>query len=284
MARVKLTPEGKQFTREYKAVRGDDAMSSFAFLFAVAVFLLGALVVSVYGAAYIIGNLQAIVTYVGSLGTWGKVGVIAGWLFGWLIAVLILQFLAVISPWWPLTLLLHLAVAALTGMYVAPLCATFPVAVVVNVLFYTALLTFAIIIVAAIWPYSVENWFGAIFAAMLGLLAAYLLMLFALPVLVYFGISPFSVLSVLDWIGIVIFSAAIFYEVNQGLLMARNLNNAVLVAMAVYMNAVNIFIRLLSEYERWQHLLPDVGKVIADSASVVGEGAAVVVEGIASAG
>jgi FtsH-binding integral membrane protein len=88
-----------------------------------------------------------------------------------------------------------------------------------------------------------------------------------------FGWKSEGLNTALDWFGIGLFCVLVFYDMNLGMRMPYNMNNAVFVAVGVYLDLINIFVRYLAR----------TGKVVADTASVAGEAAAEVAGSIGDA-
>ena len=65
-------------------------------------------------------------------------------------------------------------------------------------------------------------------------------------ILAAFGINMQLVFGILDWVVLLLFSAIMVYELNMAKRLDRTLNNAIDVAVNVFLNFANIFIRILS--------------------------------------
>lgn len=94
----------------------------------------------------------------------------------------------------------------------------------------------------AVMPKDLSMWGAPLFAGLLGLIGLYL----AAPFLSWLGLDYEFTITVLDVVGIVLFSAIMVYDLNRAARLDKTLNNAVDVAVNVFLNFANIFIRVLS--------------------------------------
>jgi FtsH-binding integral membrane protein len=61
-----------------------------------------------------------------------------------------------------------------------------------------------------------------------------------------FGVNIGGAMTVLDWIGVVLFSAYVIFDMNRAMRLPRTLDNSIDAAVAVYLDFANLFVRLLS--------------------------------------
>ncbi len=235
---------------DYIEERGSSTMSARAYVVAICLLILGGVALAAFAAT---------VTY------------------GWKInGVGILAYFAVALPgvlipiWakdWKVSMLGYLMVIGATGSIIGPFVALYQAGDVVQAALVTGLFTIGIGFAGAIYPKSVEHWGGWLLAGLLFLLVAG----FSQIALKAMGWNTHGLRAVLDWIGIGLFCALIFYDVNLGMRMPHNANNAVFVAVGVYLDVINLFVRILSR----------TGHVVAENAGPVAEAAGEVVAGIA---
>ncbi len=122
---------------------------------------------------------------------------------------------------------------ALTG----PVVALYAPASVVRILFLTTGLVVVLGVAGAVYPRSLEgmgSW----------LLGGLLLLLVGMLLGPRVGIS----LTALDWVGVVLFSAYVVYDLNRAMNIPYTMDNAIDSALAIYLDFINIFIRLLELY------------------------------------
>jgi|GEM_PF-1038981 len=257
---IKSKAEAKVIADAYKEHRGGDTMSTGAYMFAIAVAIVAGIVFSVIGARTM---MQL------PLSQWG------GWAFfglsvGWFVVVLGAGMIAALAERWPVTALMFAIVTLATGAYLGPFVAMYEPQSVINILFYTVVITIVLGLAGALWPHDVEHWFEWLMKATLALVVALFALIAVVLALAAFKVSmvvPVAILSILDWVGIVLFSVWIFYDMNQALRMPANLNNAILNALNMYLNMVNIWIRLLAQFGQLKEVAGDVGSVAVDAVS-----------------
>lgn len=97
-------------------------------------------------------------------------------------------------------------------------------------------------LIGAIMPKDLSAWGAPLFAGVLGLIGLYLVV----PFLALLGINIEFAVSVLDVVGIALFSAIMVYDLNMAVRLDKTLNNAIDVAVNVFLNFANIFIRVLA--------------------------------------
>ena len=61
-----------------------------------------------------------------------------------------------------------------------------------------------------------------------------------------FGLPVDGAMTALDWIGVVIFGGLVIFDLNRAVRLPHTLDNAIDRAMAIYLDFINIFLRLLS--------------------------------------
>ncbi len=141
-----------------------------------------------------------------------------------------------------ISLLGYMMVAVPFGMMLGPVVAMYTVASVVRVFFVTTGIVVVLGIVGAIIPDSLEGWGSWLLGALTMLLIGY----FIVPIAGMFGLPIDRALTWMDWIGVVVFSGYVIYDWNRAMRVPFTMDNAIDCALAVYLDFINLFIRLLS--------------------------------------
>jgi len=129
------------------------------------------------------------------------------------------------------------------GIFLGPVLAQYTVLSIINVLFITGTITVVFGLVGAIFPRSLESWTPWLFGTLLVLLLGQ----FTIPFLALLGLPVSGALSFLDWIGVALFTAYVIYDVNRACRVEPTVDNAIDCAIDLYLDIINIFIRLLSQ-------------------------------------
>ncbi len=109
---------------------------------------------------------------------------------------------------------------------------------IIDIALGTALLTIVLGAAGALYPRSLEKWGGILCLAVSGLFLVQLSEVMRHP-------SDPAFRSPTSWIGVIIFSASIVYDFNRAQLVARTIPNAIQCGIAIFVDVVNIFLRLL---------------------------------------
>jgi FtsH-binding integral membrane protein len=144
----------------------------------------------------------------------------------------------------PLVSLLGYAlVAGSFGAMLGPVLATHTSANLVRVMGITGALTIAFGVAGVVYPKSLSHWIGWLFFALLGLIIGRFFVLFAMMA----NLPVQGALSLLDCIGIGLFSIFILYDLNRAKRLERTHDNAIDVAAALYLNILNLFLSILGQ-------------------------------------
>lgn len=135
-------------------------------------------------------------------------------------------------------LMIAIGLGAITGPYVA----LYTAASVVQIFFLTMAVTLMIGFWGAIAPFSVSHWGGFLLVGLWILLFAQFGTLFLAMV----GVNVQITMTILDWLAVFLFSFYIFYDMNQAMRKEYSVRNAMHYAVHMYLNVMNVFIRLLS--------------------------------------
>lgn len=123
------------------------------------------------------------------------------------------------------------------GAMIGPFVSLYETSSVIYALGLTAGVVFLTGLVGAVIPKDLSGWGTPLFAGLIGLI----IISFIAPL---FGFK--HTLTVLDIVGIVLFCGIMMYDMNMARHLDKTMNNAVDVAVNIFLNFANIFIRILS--------------------------------------
>jgi FtsH-binding integral membrane protein len=132
-------------------------------------------------------------------------------------------------------------VAISLGLLLGPFVALYTTASVVRIFFITTAVVVVLGVVGAVIPDNLEGWGSWLLGGLIILLVGY----FIVPIASIFGLPIGHALTILDWAGVLIFSAYVIYDWNRAMRVPYTADNAIDCALAVYLDFVNLFIRLL---------------------------------------
>jgi len=185
-------------------------------------------------------------TVEGEKATFRWVGPINIWLFfiGVLVLGIIGVFIANKSAIPVISALGFLLVAAPFGLLLGPTVGMYEPESVTKVMLVTGLVTLVMSIIGVLIPKSLEHWAGWLLTALLILLVGQ----FVIPMLGYWvpGFPILGALRLWDWLGVVLFSAYIIFDMNRAMRVPATIDNAIDCALALYLDILNLFVRLLS--------------------------------------
>lgn len=128
------------------------------------------------------------------------------------------------------------------GLLLGPALAMYTVASVVKIMGCATGLIVGLGAIGVIYPASLESW-GSYLIGSLWLL---LVGLIGVPIAIHFGAPIKGLLTWMDWIGLIIFGGLTIYDLNRAMRVERTHTNAIGCAVGIYLDFMNIFIRLLS--------------------------------------
>lgn len=140
-----------------------------------------------------------------------------------------------------LSLLGYAMVAGPFGVILGPVVALYTKASLVKVLGTTFLLSVGLGGIGVIYPKSLGHWSGYL----LGALWLLILAQFATLFLGAFGLPVEGATTLFDWIGIILFGGYTIYDMNRAMQVERTVDNSIDIALAVYLDFINLFVRLL---------------------------------------
>ena len=116
-----------------------------------------------------------------------------------------------------------------------------PAASVVKVFAITTGLVVTLGLVGAVYPKSLESWGIYLLGGLLVLIFGQFVVLIAGML----GANVGGAMTVFDWIGVALFSAYVVYDLNRAMRVERTHDNAIDCAVAIYLDFLNLFLRLL---------------------------------------
>lgn len=133
-------------------------------------------------------------------------------------------------------------VAGPFGLLLGPVIAEYTPASVLKVFIITTAMVVILGLVGAVIPESLESWGSWLLGGLLILILGY----FLVPLAGFFGANVGGAMTILDWVGVALFGALVVFDLNRAMRLPRTLDNSIDCAAAVFMDFINIFIRLLS--------------------------------------
>jgi hypothetical protein len=141
-----------------------------------------------------------------------------------------------------LSLIGYMMVCIPFGYITGPAVALYTSASVVKVLMITTAIVVILGTVGAVIPDSLESWGSYLFGGLLILILG----TFLVPIAGVFGIPIKGALTFFDWVGVVLFSGYVIFDLNRAMRVERTHDNAIDCALSVYLDFINLFLRLLS--------------------------------------
>lgn len=128
------------------------------------------------------------------------------------------------------------------GVITGPVFAQFEHASIMRILFLTGGVTAVLGLVGAVIPDSLEGWGSWLLGALTLLILGQVGVIIAAAM----GLEIGRAMTILDWVGVVLFSGYIIYDFNRAMHVERTHDNAIDCALAVFLDFINLFLRLLS--------------------------------------
>lgn len=203
---------------------GDHTMSARAFIAMLAILIGSGFAIAAYCASF---------TYHMQPNGW--------WILGYFALSIPGIYISAKSDNWAVSYVGYLMVIVSTGAFIGPYVALYKLDSVLQVLMLTVGVTVAVGTAGALYPKSVEHWGGFLLTGLFVLIFADLSRVF----MAMFGLDPVT-LKAVDYIGAALFCGFIFYDMNRAVRLDRTMNNAVDAAVALYLDVLNLFLRLLA--------------------------------------
>ncbi len=141
-----------------------------------------------------------------------------------------------------LTTICYFGIAAPMGMMMGPAIAHYTTASVASIFVVTASLTIGLGLLGVFIPRSLENWgswlFGALWILIISQFVGIIAAMFGFPI----GNTAFHLF---DWIGVALFGGFIIFDFNRAARVPSTYTNAMLCAVEIFLDFINLFIRLL---------------------------------------
>lgn len=205
--------------------RGYDVLSDRVFMFVLGLYVVGGLLASTFMAA---------LSY-----HWQAPNLIVVLVLGLGLPILGIM-ISFKSDDWMISTLGYALVVVPFGVLLGPVVALYQLQSVIQVVATTLVVSAALWAVGMLIPPIVQNWSAYIIGALLILIAGDLTRL-VMPI---FGLQPVT-LQWWAWVGVILFSGLIVYDVNKAMQRPKTLDNAVDAAVGIYLDILNLFLRLL---------------------------------------
>lgn len=144
------------------------------------------------------------------------------------------------SPW--VSAFGYALVAGPLGLAIGPVLSLYQPVAVFSVFALTTLVVVVLGVVGALLPQDLASWGTWLLGALLILIGGQLIV----PLLGMFGLPVAGALTLLDWVGVLLFAGYVIYDLNQAARDEYTLDNAVDNAMSIFLGFINLFIRFLS--------------------------------------
>lgn len=128
------------------------------------------------------------------------------------------------------------------GLMIGPFVALFTTGSVVQAFVLAAVVVLATGFIGALLPKDLSAWGAPLF----GLLLGAIVIQFGGIILSALGFNLQLAFGILDWAVLVLFCLIMVYDLNMARRLNKTMNNAIDVAVNVFLNFANIFIRILS--------------------------------------
>lgn len=132
--------------------------------------------------------------------------------------------------------------AGAMGLMIGPVVALYELGSVTQAFVLAAGVVLVTGFIGAILPADLSAWGAPLF----GLLLGAIFIQFGGIMLAAFGFNMKLSFTILDWAVLILFCAIMVYDLNMARRLDRTFNNAIDVAVNVFLNFANIFIRILS--------------------------------------
>lgn len=136
----------------------------------------------------------------------------------------------------------YMLVAVPYGALLGPFLNLYVAVSIAQVFLLTTVYVVVLGVVGAAIPDSLESWGSFLLAALVIGIIGY----FAIPIAGFFGLPVAQALTFWDWAIVLLFGAIIIFDFNRAMRIPHTLDNAIDVALAIYLDWFNVFVRLLS--------------------------------------
>lgn len=171
----------------------------------------------------------------------------SGWtMLGFVLGVLVISiagiFISLMSDNPVISFVGYMMVTIPFGLLLGPIVALYTAASIVKVFTVTTGIVVVFGLVGALTPDNLEGWGSYLFGGLLILLLGS----FLVPIAGFFGLPIQGAMTLLDWVGVILFTGYVIYDWNRAMRVDRTIDNSIDCAVALYLDFANLFIRLLS--------------------------------------
>jgi FtsH-binding integral membrane protein len=131
------------------------------------------------------------------------------------------------------------------GILLGPILAMYNAASVLQAFTVTMVVSAGMWIVGTAIPPITRNWGGFLMGGLFALMGGYLVD----GIMPLFGMRP-VLMGVLPWLGTLVFSGLIVWDINKAMQLPKTPHNAVNSAVGVYLDIYNLFMQLLQIFGR----------------------------------
>lgn len=141
-----------------------------------------------------------------------------------------------------ISLLGYAIVTGLFGLMLGPILSLYETSSILKVLVITGAVVVVLGAIGALIPDNLAPWGLWLFGGLLLVIGAQIIV----PILGSFGLPVQGAMTWVDWIALVIFGGLVIFDLNRAVRLPYTHDNAIDSAVAIYLDFINIFIRLLS--------------------------------------
>lgn len=132
-------------------------------------------------------------------------------------------------------------VAGAMGLMMGPFVNMYTTVSVFRILALTTLIVVVLGVIGAMWPGDLASWGKWLLGALIIVIVATL----AVPLLGFFGLPTGGAMLLIDWIAIFVFAGFVIYDLNKAVRLEFTVDNAIDSALNIFLDFINLFIRLL---------------------------------------
>ncbi len=136
----------------------------------------------------------------------------------------------------------YTTMALLMGAISGPFIAQYTAASALRIFALTGIITLGLGFVGVIFPRNLRMFGSILMTGILLLIVAQ----FGTALFALMGMPVTGAMRILDWVGIGLFSVFLIYDFNQAYRKTYNVDNAFNAGVEIYLDFINVFIRLLS--------------------------------------
>jgi uncharacterized protein len=131
--------------------------------------------------------------------------------------------------------------SGLLGAICGPFVSHYKIASVMDIALATVFIVLVLGAAGALYPKSLEHWGSLLLIA----LSALICVQFIEIICACFGFFHRGLHTIVDWFGVILFSGYIVYDFNRAQFVPKTVEHGIEIGVAIFLDAVNLFIRLL---------------------------------------